>query len=94
MTTVTTTELAPDNTRRLIELARAFKAIGSPGHQHHACRIVDVTSASQLSAPLRIGALPDRLLLEGRAPGRRAERDCRAGRPDHPRQRSTDAVVN
>jgi hypothetical protein len=65
MTTVTTTELAPDNTRRLIELARAFKAIGSPGHQHHACRIVDVTSASQLSAPLRIGALPDRLLLEG-----------------------------
>src|SRR5580704_2554667 len=71
--------LAPDDTARVTEFARACKAAARavilypPGHPAIAAtvgRIVHVTSAAKLSAPITFTVLPDGLLLDGRAPAR------------------------
>ena len=79
MTTDTTKGLAPEETRRLIDFARAFKAAARavvlypsthPTIGATLGRIADLTSVTSLSTPLRIAVLADSLLLEGLAPGR------------------------
>jgi hypothetical protein len=79
MTTDTTRRLAADETRTLIDFARAFKAAARavvlypPAHPAIAAtlsRIVDLTSVTSLPVPLRIGVLADGLLLDGLAPER------------------------
>jgi HEAT repeat protein len=68
--------LAPDDTARVTEFARACKAAARavilypPGHPAIGAtlgRIVHVTSAAKLSAPITLTVLPDGLLLDGRA---------------------------
>jgi hypothetical protein len=69
------TPLSPEESARLIEFARAFKAaaravtlypMGHPAIAATLGRIVDMTSTARLSAPLRITVLPDGLLLDER----------------------------
>jgi len=71
--------LAPDETSRLTEFARACKAAARavllypPAHPAIAAtlgRIVQLTSHDAMREPLRITVLPDGLLLDGRAPAR------------------------
>jgi HEAT repeats/PBS lyase HEAT-like repeat len=71
--------LAPDDTARVTEFARACKAAaravvlypaGHPAIGATVGRIVHVTSAAKLSAPVTLTVLPDGLLLDGRAPAR------------------------
>jgi HEAT repeat protein len=71
--------LAPDDTARVTEFARACKAAARavvlypPGHPAIGAtvgRIVHVTSAAKLSAPVTLTVLPDGLLMDGRAPAR------------------------
>src|SRR5262245_734484 len=77
--TDTAAPLGAEEAARLTDFARACKAAARavllypPGHPAIAAtlgRIVQVTSASALSAPLRVTVTPDSLLLEGRAPAR------------------------
>jgi hypothetical protein len=79
MITETTGTLGAEETRRLIDFARAFKAAARavvlypaahPAISAALSRIVELTSAAQLSAPLRLGVLADNLLLARLAPGR------------------------
>ena len=71
--------LDPIDTARLTDFARACKAAaravvlypaGHPAIVATLGRIVQVTSAASLAAPLRITVLADGLLLDGRAPAR------------------------
>jgi hypothetical protein len=71
--------LAPEDAARLTEFARACKAAARavvlypPGHPAIAAtlgRIVHITSAGTLPAPLKVTVLPDALLLHERAPAR------------------------
>ncbi len=71
--------LAPEDTARIIEFARACKAAARavllypsahPAIAATLGRIVDITSAQTLAQPLHISVLPDALLLDGRAPSR------------------------
>jgi hypothetical protein len=71
--------LSPQDAARLTEFARACKAAarsvalypsGHPAIAVTLGRIVHLTSAAQLQAPLRISVLTDGLLLDGRAPAR------------------------
>src|SRR5262245_2114322 len=71
--------LPPEMGTRLMEIARSCKAAARavvlypPAHPAIAttlARIVDLTSAAQLPAPLRIGVLPDALLVDGRRSAR------------------------
>jgi HEAT repeat protein len=71
--------LPPEETARLNEFARACRAAARavalypPAHPAIAttiARIVDLTGVDRLSDPLKIGVLPDLLLLDGRAPSR------------------------
>src|SRR3989338_5366220 len=73
------TPLSPEESARLIEFARAFKAAaravtlyprGHPAISATLGRIVEMTSNARLSAPLRITVLPDGLLLDERPPAR------------------------
>jgi hypothetical protein len=73
------TPLSPEETTRLLEFARAFKAAaravqmypeGHPAITTTLERIAEMTSASRLPAPLRITVLPNALLLDNRAPAR------------------------
>jgi len=73
------TPLSPEESARLIEFARAFKAaaravtlypMGHPAISATLGRIVEMTSTAHLSAPLRITVLPDGLLLDERPPAR------------------------
>jgi hypothetical protein len=71
--------LAPQDAARLTELARAFKAAARAVVLYPAAhpaigatlgRIVTLTAAGALTAPLRIGVLADGLVVDGRAPAR------------------------
>src|SRR5713101_3616041 len=71
--------LAPEEAARLTDFARACKAAaravllyptGHPAIAATLGRIVQVTSAAALPAPLKITATPDSLLMDGRAPAR------------------------
>jgi hypothetical protein len=71
------TPLTPEESARLLDFARAFKAAaravqmyptGHPAITSSLERMVDITSAARLSAPLRITVLPTGLLLDERAP--------------------------
>ena len=71
--------LAPDETARLTEFARACKAAARavtlypPAHPAIAAtlgRIADLTGSANLPAPLRLTVLPDDIQLDGRAPAR------------------------
>src|SRR5712691_7052885 len=71
--------LAPDETARLTEFARACKpaaravALYPPAHPAIAAtlaRIADLTGASSLPSELRLTVLPDGIRLDGRAPAR------------------------
>src|SRR5438128_8138974 len=71
--------LAPEEAATLTDFARACKAAaravvlypaGHPAITTTLSRIVDITSASALLAPLRVTVLPDGLLLNDRAPDR------------------------
>ena len=71
--------LAAPEAARLTEFSRAFKAAaravvlypdGHPAIATTLGRLARITSASQLSAPLRISVAPDTLLLAGSAPPR------------------------
>ena len=73
------TPLSPEDSARLTEFARAFKAAaravllyptGHPAISATLGRIAEVTSSAHLPAPLRITVLPDGLLLDERAPAR------------------------
>ncbi len=74
-----TSPLSPEEASRLAEFARACKAAARavvlyPGN-HPAIgvtlgRIVHVTSAASLPAPMRMAVLPDALLINDRAPAR------------------------
>ena len=73
------TPLSPEESARLVEFARAFKAaaravtlypMGHPAIAVTLGRIVELTSSARLSAPLRITVLPDGLLLDDRPPAR------------------------
>jgi hypothetical protein len=73
------TPLAPAETARLTELARALKAAaravtlypqGHPAIGVTLGRIAQLTSAGNLAAPLRITVLADALQVEGQAPAR------------------------
>lgn len=73
------TPLSPEESARLVEFARAFKAaaravtlypMGHPAIAATLGRIVELTSSTRLSAPLRITVLPDGLLLDDRPPAR------------------------
>ncbi len=75
----TTAPLSPEESARLIEFARAFKAAaravqmyptGHPAIGATLGRIAELTSAARLPAPLRITVLPNGLQLDGRAPAR------------------------
>jgi HEAT repeat protein len=79
MTTDTIKELAPEENRRLVDFARAFKAAARavvlypsthPAIAVTLGRIADLTSVSHLPTPLRIAVLTDSLLLDGLTPGR------------------------
>ena len=69
--------LAPEDTARLTDFARACKAAaravmlypgGHPAIATTLGRIVQLTSAASLPGPLRISVLADGLLLDGRSP--------------------------
>jgi hypothetical protein len=69
--------LAPEETARLNEFARACRAAARavamypPAHPAIAttlARIADLTAAEHLTAPLRISVLPDSMRLDGRTP--------------------------
>ena len=69
--------LAPEDTARLTDFARACKAAaravmlypgGHPAIATTLGRIVQVTSEASLPGPLRISVLADALLLDGRSP--------------------------
>ena len=71
--------LAPEDTARLTEFARAFKAAaravvlypaGHPAIATTLGRIVAMTSAEHLTEPLRVGVLARGLQIDGRAPAR------------------------
>lgn len=71
--------LAPEDTARLIEFARACKAAARavllypashPAIAATLGRVVQTTSGDALPQPLHITVLPDALLLDGRAPNR------------------------
>ena len=71
--------LAPEDTARIIEFARACKAAARAVLLYPAAhpaiaatlgRIVHTTSGNALPQPLHITVLPDALLLDGRAPSR------------------------
>jgi hypothetical protein len=71
--------LSPENTARLLDFVRAFKAAaravqmyptGHPAIANTLGRIADLTSEERLPAPLRLTVLPDALLLDERAPAR------------------------
>jgi hypothetical protein len=71
--------LSPEESTRLVEFARAFKAavravtlypMGHPAIAATLGRIVDLTSTVRLDAPMRITVLPDGLLLDERPPSR------------------------
>jgi hypothetical protein len=71
--------LGPEETARLTEFARACKAAaravllypaGHPAIAATVGRIVQLTSAASLTAPLRVSVLADGLMLDGRAPVR------------------------
>jgi hypothetical protein len=71
--------LAPEDTARLNEFARACRAAARavalypPAHPAIAttlARIADLTAAEHLTGPLRISVLPDSMLLDGRMPPR------------------------
>ena len=83
MTVDAPSPLAPEDTARLTDFARACKAAaravmlypgGHPAIAATLGRIVQVTSADSLPGSLRISVLADGLLLDGRAPVRRSER--------------------
>ncbi len=74
-----TTPLAPEDSARLIDFARACKAAaravvlypdGHPAIAATLGRIVQVTSPPHLVSDLKVTVLPDGLLLDGRAPAR------------------------
>jgi hypothetical protein len=71
--------LSPEESAQLVDFARAFKAAARavqmypPGHPAITAtlaRLVELTSAARLAAPLRITVLPDALLLGDRPPAR------------------------
>ena len=71
--------LSPEESTRLIEFARACKAaaravmlypMGHPAIVSTLGRIVELTSNTRMSGPLRITVLPDGLLLDERTPAR------------------------
>ncbi len=71
--------LAPDETARLSEFARACKAAARavalypsahPAIAATLARLVDLTAPAQLPYPLKLTVLPDSMLLDGRAPAR------------------------
>src|SRR5688500_6922577 len=71
--------LSPEDSTRLIEIARALKAaaravtlypMGHPAIVATLGRIVEMTSNTRMAAPLRITVLPGGLLLDQRAPAR------------------------
>jgi hypothetical protein len=75
----TSVPLSPEESARLIEFARAFKAaaravtlypMSHPAISSTLGRIVEMTSNERLPAPLRITVLPDGLLLDERPPAR------------------------
>lgn len=79
MLTATPESLAPHETTRLIEFARAFKAAaravllyptGHPAIAATLGRIVQLTSPGTLPAPMRIAVLGRELRLHDKAPGR------------------------
>lgn len=79
MLTETIRPLAPEDTARLIEFARACKAAaravvlypaGHPAIAATLGRIVHLTEAGSLHAPLRITVLADSLRLDGETPAR------------------------
>jgi HEAT repeat protein len=86
--------LAPEETARLNEFARACRAAARavalypPAHPAIAttlARIVDLTAAEHLAEPLKITVLPDSMLLGGRMPPRidQAVRELAALLHDH-----------
>jgi hypothetical protein len=73
------TPLPPEESARLIDFGRAFKAAARAVTLYPAAhpaiaatlgRIVEMTSSARLPAPLRITVLPDGLLLDERPPAR------------------------
>ena len=86
--------LAPEETARLSEFARACRAAARavalypPAHPAIAttlARIADLTASEHLTEPLRITVLPDSMLLDGRMPLRidQAVRELAALLHDH-----------
>ncbi|HVH28446.1 MAG TPA: HEAT repeat domain-containing protein [Vicinamibacterales bacterium] len=75
----TSPQLSSEESARLIEFARAFKAAaravqmypaGHPAIATTLERMADMTSSARLTAPLQITVLPDNLLINERAPAR------------------------
>ena len=71
--------LTPEESARLVDFARACKAAsravtlypgGHPSIVTTLGRIMQLTSAPLMTAPMRIGVLTDTLLLDGRAAAR------------------------
>jgi hypothetical protein len=75
----TSPQLSAEESARLIEFARAFKAAarsvqmypaGHPAIATTLERMAEITSSARLPAPLQITVLPDNLLINERAPAR------------------------
>jgi hypothetical protein len=69
--------LSPEESARLVEFARTFKAAaravqmypaGHPAITSTLGRVAEITSSARLDAPLKITVLPDGLLLDERPP--------------------------
>ena len=75
--------LSPEDSARLVEFARAFKAAaravqmypaGHPAIANTLGRVAEITSNARLTAPMKISVAPDNLLLDERLRSRDVHR--------------------